>query len=257
MPPLGAVPGNEEGRHLVSDPRRNRAQLVIGALIAAVAVAGCGAGQITQTSRQVAAVEGANATAGQISLRNATIEFDEPAHGAAIYPVGGSAPLQMTIVNSGAELDRLVAASSPVAESVQISGVLRIPGGRALTIDGAPAPVAPLPAEGAPTAAPGATPGAAPTTEAPTTDAPTTEAPTTAPPTSVPTAPGAAEPAPVVSEPAAADEQGVGNIVLTGLREDVQAGLTYPLILTFERAGEVRFDVPVANPDTLREDPAH
>jgi copper(I)-binding protein len=252
MPPLGAVPDNEEGRHQVSDPRRNRAQLVIGALIAAVAVAGCGAGQITQTSRQVAAVEGANATAGQISLRNATIEFDEPAHGAAIYPVGGSAPLQMTIVNSGAELDRLVAASSPVAESVQISGVLRIPGGRALTIHGAPAPVAPLPAEGAPAAAPGATPGAAPTTAAP-----TTEAPTTAPPTSVPTAPGAAEPAPVVSEPAAAGEQGVGNIVLTGLREDVQAGLTYPLILTFERAGEVRFDVPVANPDTLREDPAH
>ncbi|TWF77897.1 hypothetical protein FHX44_113812 [Pseudonocardia hierapolitana] len=222
----------------VSDPRRNRAQLVIGALIAAVAVAGCGAGQITQTSRQVAAVEGANATSNQISVRNAMIEFDEPAHGAAIYPVGGSAPLQMVIVNTGAELDRLVAASSPVASSVEISGVLRIPGGQALTIEGAPA-AAPAPAEGAPPATPGATPSQ---TAAP------------APPTS---APAAAEPAPAAQPSAAEGESGAGHIVLTGLREDVQAGLTYPLILTFERAGEVRFDVPVANPETLREDAAH
>lgn len=219
----------------VSDPRRNRAQLVIGALIAAVAVAGCGAGQITQTSRQVAAVEGANATSNQIAVRNAMIEFDEPAHGAAIYPIGGSAPLEMVIVNSGAEVDRLVAASSPVASSVEISGVLRIPGGQALTIEGAPA-AAPAPVEAAP-----ATPGATPT-------------PTPAPPTS---APAAAEPAPAAEPSATEGGSGTGHIVLTGLREDVQAGLTYPLILTFERAGEVRFDVPVANPDSLREDAAH
>jgi copper(I)-binding protein len=237
----------------VSDPRRNRAQLVIGALIAAVAVAGCGAGQITQTSRQVAAVEGASATGGQISVRNAMIEFDEAAHGAAIHPIGGSAPLQMVIVNTGAEVDRLVAASSPVAESVQISGVLRIPGGQALTVEGAPAALAaPSPAEAAPAATPSATPGAAPSTSTPTT-APSTPAPSaTAPPTSTP-AP-AAQPAPVAPPPVAQGAPGVGNIVLTGLREDVQAGLTYPLILTFERAGEVRFDVPVANPDKLRED---
>jgi copper(I)-binding protein len=220
----------------VSDPRRNRAQLLVGAVIVAVAVAGCGAGQITQTSRQVAAVEGANTTAGQISLRNAVIEFDEPAHGAAIYPVGGNAPLQMVIVNSGAEVDRLVAASSPVAESVQISGVLRIPGGQALDIEGAPASAAPAPAEGTPAPAP----GAAPAEEQPAAEAP-----------------AGAEPAPVAAPPAAEAPPGAGSIVLTGLREDVQAGLTYPLILTFERAGELRFDVPVANPETLREDAAH
>lgn len=217
----------------MSDPRRNRAQLVVGALIAAVAVAGCGAGQITQTSHQVAAVEGANATAGQIAIRNATVEFDGPVEGAAVYPVGGNAPLQMTIVNSGAEVDRLVAASSPAAASVEISGVLRIPGGQELNIEGAPAApvVAPVPAEGAPPAAPAETPGAAPTT-----------------------APPAEAPAPAAQPPAEGD---VGNIVLTGLREDVQAGLSYPLILTFERAGEVRFDVPVANPETLRQETGH
>lgn len=220
----------------MSDPRRNRAQLLVGAVIVAVAVAGCGAGQITQTSRQVAAVEGANATAGQISLRNAVIEFDEPAEGAAIYPVGGNAPLQMVIVNSGAEVDRLVAASSPAADSVQISGVLRIPGGQALDIEGAPATAAPAPAEGTAAPAPGAAPAEVP---------PAAEA------------PAAAEPSPVAAPPAVEAPPGVGSIVLTGLREDVRAGLTYPLILTFERAGELRFDVPVANPETLREDAAH
>lgn len=204
-------------------PRRTRAPLVVGALIASVALAGCGAGQITQTSRQVAAVEGANAGAGQIAVRNATIEFDAPAHGDAVYPAGADAPLHMTIVNAGTEVDRLVAASSPVASSVQVSGVLRIPGGQTLAIEGAPAPLpTPLPA--------GATP-APPPAGTPATMLPTPAAP-----------------------PAEEAEAGVGNIVLTGLREDIQAGRSYPLVLTFERAGDVRFDVPVANPDTLRED---
>jgi copper(I)-binding protein len=204
-------------------PRRTRAPLVVGALIASVALAGCGAGQITQTSRQVAAVEGANAGAGQVAVRNATIEFDAPAHGDAVYPAGADAPLHMTIVNAGTEVDRLVAASSPVASSVQVSGVLRIPGGRTLAIEGAPAPLPePLPAGGTPAPSPAGTPA---------TTLPTPAAP-----------------------PAEEAEPGVGNIVLTGLREDVQAGRSYPVVLTFERAGDVRFDVPVANPDTLRED---
>jgi copper(I)-binding protein len=210
-------------------PRRTRAPLVVCALIAGVALAGCGAGQITQTSDQVAAVEGANAGTGHIALRNATIEFDAPVHGAAIYPAGADAPLEMTIVNSGSEVDLLVAASSPIAASVQISGVLRIPGGQALAIEGAPAPVAaPVPADAAATPEPA--PGGTPATTLPT---------------------------PVAPPPAEEAEPGAGHIVLTGLSEEIQAGRSYPLVLTFERAGEVRFDVPVANPETLREDAAH
>jgi copper(I)-binding protein len=213
-------------------PRRNRAPLVVGAMIVAVALAGCGAGQITQTSRQVAAVEGANAGAGQIAVRNATIEFDEAAHGAAIYPAGAAAPLQMTIVNSGTEVDRLIAASSPIASSVEISGVLRIPGGQALTVEGAPVRVAvPPPAEAGPAGTPEPAPGAPPTAP-----------------------PAAAPPTTVTPPPVDEGEPGGATIVLTGLREEIQAGRTYPLVLTFERAGDVRFDVPVANPDTLRED---
>jgi periplasmic copper chaperone A len=91
------------------------AAVVIGAMTAAVALAGCGAGQITQTDTQVASVNGANAGVGAISVRDATIEFSDVAKGDAVYPRGGSAPLQMSIVNTGTESDRLISATSPVA----------------------------------------------------------------------------------------------------------------------------------------------
>jgi copper(I)-binding protein len=230
--------GDRKDVTLVSDrarPRPTRAALAVGALIGAVALAGCGAGQVTQTSDQVAAVQGANVDAGQIAVRNATIEFETPAEGAAIYPVGGNAPLTMAIVNSGAELDRLVAASSPIASSVQLSGDLRIPGGRVLTVEGAPASVT-QPADAA--TPPAEQPGLPAQTPA------AGEAPQATP-----------EPAP--ESPAVqlpAEVPGVASIVLTGLHEEIQAGRSYPVVLTFERAGEVRFDVPVGFPDALRED---
>jgi hypothetical protein len=51
----------------------------------------------------------------------------------------------------------------------------------------------------------------------------------------------------------------VVDIALVGLAEPVRAGLTYPVVLTFERAGELRLELPVANPDVLppraREEP--
>jgi copper(I)-binding protein len=228
-------------------PRPTRAPLVVGALIAAAALTGCGAGQISQTAEQVAAVEGANAGTGELVVRNATIEYDGPVEGAPVHAAGDAAPLNMTIVNTGAEVDRLIAASSPVASSVQVSGVLRIPGGQALSIQGAPA--APVPAvEQQPTGTAG--PGAAP--EA--TPEPAPEATPEPAPGEVPAAP---LPSAVTPPPIDEGEPGVGTIVLTGLSEDIQAGRSYPLVLTFERAGEVRVDVPVANPDTLREEAAH
>lgn len=201
--------------------RPTGAAAVIGVLIGALALTGCGAGQVTQTAQQVAAVGGANAGAAGVVVRNAEIEFAEGAEGAVVYPRGGSAPLRMSIVNTEDTADRLVSASSPAASSVQLSGDLEIPGGRLVAVEGgAPAAVA------APTATPTAS-----------------------------AAPGAPQATPT---PAPSTADGVApegtQIVLTGLREDLQTGLTYPLVLTFERAGEIRLDVPVANPAEPRED---
>lgn len=45
---------------------------------------------------------------------------------------------------------------------------------------------------------------------------------------------------------------GAVRIVLVGLRSPVSAGLRYPVVFDFERAGELRLDLPVENPRTLR-----
>jgi copper(I)-binding protein len=42
------------------------------------------------------------------------------------------------------------------------------------------------------------------------------------------------------------------QVVLTGLRDPIRAGLTYPVTFTFERAGALTVPVPVDNPEALR-----
>ncbi|WP_219420026.1 copper chaperone PCu(A)C [Pseudonocardia nigra] len=203
--------------------RPTGAAAVIGAMIGAVALAGCSAGQVAQTSGQVDAVAGASAESGQILLRNTRIEFAGEVEGAAVHPRGGDAPLQMRIVNTGGTADRLVSVSSPVASSVEVTGVDEVQGGQALEVDGEPP---------APPAAPAATGSAEPT----------------------PAAGEAARPTgtPATSAPAG-EETDETHIVLTGLREDIQAGITYPVVFTFERAGEIRVEVPVGHTEAPRE----
>ena len=43
-------------------------------------------------------------------------------------------------------------------------------------------------------------------------------------------------------------------MVLTGLKENIQAGVSSPLVLNFERAGQVTVQVPVGYPSEPRED---
>ncbi|MHA6793796.1 hypothetical protein ACVGVM_09810 [Pseudonocardia bannensis] len=38
------------------------------------------------------------------------------------------------------------------------------------------------------------------------------------------------------------------EVVLTGLREEIRAGINYPVVFAFERAGELREALPVENP---------
>lgn len=197
--------------------------LFAGAMIGALALTGCGAGQIAGTAEQQAAVSGSNSTVGQIAVRDAVIAFGEQVEGGAVYSSGADAPLSMTIVNEGTEADTLVSASSPWASSVEISGVTEIPGGRAIVVQGEaaePAPTTGVPGSRAPSAAPTTTPAA----ESPAADSP------------------------------AAGSEGGTQIVLTGLLDDVRAGISYDVTLVFERAGEVVVPVPVGDTEEPRED---
>jgi copper(I)-binding protein len=119
--------------------RPTRAALVAGALIGALALAGCGAGQITQTAEQQAAVSGANLTTQHIEIRNAEIEF--PVGGSqrlAAYTAGSSAPVTVSIANDDDLPDRLLSASSPVAESIRVTGDTQIAAHGALTASTTP-----------------------------------------------------------------------------------------------------------------------
>src|SRR5690242_6986427 len=151
----------------------------------ALALAGCGAGQITQTGSQQSGVGGASANVGQIAVREAAFPFTGDGKTAAIYRAGSEAPLTMTVVNFGGQVDKLTNVSSPVAESGQITGDGTIASGRVLLVEGTPA--------GAPAASAQATPGARPTpgASAPATPAPGASAQATPAPTSEQAAPGA------------------------------------------------------------------
>lgn len=214
-------------------------------VMGAMALAGCGAGQITQTSTQVSAVDGASATVGQVGVRNASIIFGS-GRNAAVYSAGGAAPLQMSIVNFGGTDDRLVSASSAVAGSVTITGDPRIAGGRTLRISGGGGSSEGAGAAGsaAPSATGSVVPGA---TATPTTGTPSSAARTSA---AAPTATTAATTTAVLTP--AADGTTSASIVLSGLKQDIRAGLTYPVEFTFANAGTVTIQVPVANPSEPR-----
>ena len=210
--------------------------LLLGAL---GALAGCAAGQVTQTARQDSTVNGANGEAGPIAVRDA--EFVFPPGEDGFYPSGSSAVLKLTIVNTGGTPDRLATVQSPAAGSVRLDGATTVPG------RGAVRAVAIEVAEAEPTTTSATS---EPTSSAPTSSAPTSSAGGSS---TGPTPTGASatsEPAPTTSEQQLAD--GELTIVLEKLTEDIRPGRTVRVVLLFEQAGEVVLQVPIAGPDQPR-----
>jgi copper(I)-binding protein len=238
--------------------RPARAALVIGAVVGSVALGGCAAGQVAQTAYQ-ANSSGATVTANGIAVRDAEVAYPAAVARADVYAVGGSAPLEMHIVNQSTQNDRLVSASSPIAASVQVSGQTDLPAGLSMIVGGgvrtggqdapgaseAPAS-APLDSglPGAPSATnPAAPPSASrePSDTSPTGSAsPSGEAPV-----------ASLQPPPPLAE--AVPGTRVAQVVLTGLNQPIRAGLLYEVDLTFERAGVVRVQLPVAYPAQARQ----
>lgn len=97
---------------------------VVAVMAAALALSGCAAGQIAQTANQVAAIDGANGTVGQLGVRNALLATPTGSD----YAKGADAPLQLWVSNAGLQTDTLSSVSTPAAASVQISGTATVPG---------------------------------------------------------------------------------------------------------------------------------
>lgn len=95
-------------------------------------LAGCGAGQQAATATQVANSGGANGDVGLIDVEDVKVTYERPVPGGQVYAAGQSAPLQVTVVNTGDVADRLVSVTSPAAASVEIAGETGMPGGQVL-----------------------------------------------------------------------------------------------------------------------------
>ncbi len=235
----------------------SRVFLVAVAVASTAALAGCAAGQVAQTAYQANSATGATVTVNGIAIRDAEIAFPDATAGtqsAAVYRAGGTAPLEMHVINQSTQPDRLVSASSPVAGSVTVSGQTDLPAGTVMVVGdesgtgGQSAPGSTEPSAESPIGSPGASSSAAPTNSA-------LEPPDTSP-TGSASASGEAPAAGLQPPPALgalAPSTRFAQVELTGLREDIQAGLSYEIVLTFERAGPVRVMLPVGYPASPRE----
>ena len=100
-------------------PRRGAAVLLT-AVAGTTLLAGCGAGQQTQTASKEASVPGVSAELGGMALRNVQIAYpDRESRG---YPRAGTAPLEVRIFNSGSNPDALVKVHSEAADQVLLAG---------------------------------------------------------------------------------------------------------------------------------------
>ncbi len=88
----------------------------VAVVTAALALAGCAAGQHAPTSNEVPVVDGVSADAGPIALRAVTVAA--PTQGS--YPADGDATLQLVIVNDGHDPDKLVGVRTAQANEVRL-----------------------------------------------------------------------------------------------------------------------------------------
>jgi copper(I)-binding protein len=236
---------------------RSRVTLVAALAVAStVALAGCAAGQVAQTAYQANSSTGATVTVNGIAIRDAQIAYPESEGGpetAAVYPAGGTAPVEMYVINQGQRNDRLVSASSPIAGSVAVNGQTDLPAGVVMvagspsSLGGQSAPGSTEPSAETPIGSPDANSSAAPTSAAaePADTAPTGSASASG------EAPAAGlQPPPALGELSPSTR--FAQIELTGLREDIQSGLSYEIVLTFEQAGQVTVMLPVGYPGAAR-----
>ncbi|WP_033261622.1 hypothetical protein [Amycolatopsis vancoresmycina] len=228
---------------------QNRRVLGAGvlALGAALALAGCGAGQITQTSTQQAAVNGTHAQVKNIDLRNAAVQYPTSGPG---YPAGATPALTLTIVNRDARDDSLVSVTVEGGGQATISGSKTIVAAHSLVIGPDDAvestnEVQPT-SSGAPTSSSSApTSSSTPTGSSSATNSPGNNLTATAT-SEVPSSGPAAT-------PTAPEKVGQATVTLPALKQPLWPGQVIKVTFVFQNAGPVTVDLPVAAPAHVKE----
>lgn len=120
--------------------------VVLGTALGALLLSGCAAGQDAQTINQRPPIDGASAVAGSIAVRAAGLAAPT---GGSSYAKGGTAQLELVLVNNGTSDDTLTSVTSPAASGAQFSAA----GATDLTSSSSSADTASPSASGSPTGA--------------------------------------------------------------------------------------------------------
>jgi copper(I)-binding protein len=217
------------------------------ALGAALVLAGCGAGQITQTATQQAAVNGTHAEVKNIALRDAAVQYPTSGPG---YPAGATPALTLTIVNLGAQDDTLVSVTTEGGGQATVTGSKDIIAAHSLVIGPDDAvestnevqttsPSAPTSSSGAPASPSTATGTSSSATSSP--SSPTASSTSEVPPT------GAA------ATPTAPEVVGQAAVKLAALKQPLWPGQVIKVTFVFKNAGPVTVELPVAAPAHVKE----
>jgi copper(I)-binding protein len=119
----------------------DRFKIAACGLVATVALAGCSAGQVSQTATQQAAVNGTSANVGDIALRNIHLRADQSSD--YIQP-GRKAELLFQAVNESPDTgDRLISVTSDIG-TVSLTGDATLPAGGVLTVGAPDGQITPL-----------------------------------------------------------------------------------------------------------------
>ncbi len=213
---------------------RRVALLAAAGVGAAALLAGCSAGQITQTAAKGPSIEGVDANVGPIQIRNAIVE--RPPTG-DVWPAGSDVPVRVRIVNEGRTPDTLVAAASPVASAVDL-----------VDLDATPSPSASASASGSPAGSPASPSAPAPSASVPGSPAasgsPTPEG--SGSPSASPAA--SSEPLPLPPGVLVILDTGSAQLVLKDVTTALGAGTLVPVALRFALAGDVVLRLPIEPP---------
>lgn len=184
---------------------------------AALTLSACGAGQISQTANQVAALNGVQADQGAISLRNIQLIYGQQAAAATTEAAEGAAEAT-TVATAAGDQGQLVFSviNTDLANADTLTGI-RSDAARTVTIAGS---TVTLPPRGEVQAYPAGWYGDLSTS----------------------------------AVMAAGDvEKGSTQVEFSGLNQDVRVGLSIPVTFTFAKAGSVTVQVPVVtHPDNER-----
>jgi len=263
------------GRAEQKSPAPRRLVVVAAAATGlALAVAGCSAGQVTQTDTQVAAVNGASGGVGAIAVRDAQFRFPV-AEGH--YREGDDAPVIVAIANNDPlQADKLLSVTSDGSRgNAEITGDVDLEPGTAIAAgsdqddeSGQGSTTTPKSSASSPTGSASSTSSAS----SPTSGAPTT---TTTPTTTTGSQSGSASssrstptagqggvssvfPTTPGNKPSSSaditGEPGRVAIVLKDLTRDLRPGQTIRVTFLFEKAGPLTLELPIgASPDPRSE----